>query len=58
MKACNIIWDAEPDVIDTLPTEVEIPNGITDVDDVSNYLSDLTGYCHFGFCLDPETGEV
>ena len=36
MKACNIIWNAEPDVINALPTEVEIPDGITDVDDVSN----------------------
>lgn len=58
MKAYNIAWDAEPDVIDTLPTEIEIPKDITDIYDISNYLSDLTGYCHFGFSLSPETDEI
>ena len=58
MKAYNIVWDAESDVLPTPPTEVEIPEGITEITEVSDYLSNLTGYCHFGFCLDPETDEI
>ena len=47
MKATNIEWDLE-----TLPTEVEIPDGMEDEEEISDYLSDLTGFCHKGFCLE------
>lgn len=50
MKAINIEWDTDGEDI-TLPTEIEIPMGMIDEDEISDYLSDTTGYCHFGFTL-------
>lgn len=64
MKAINIIWDTdEEDVV--LPTEIDIPNGINNEDEISDYISDVTGFCHCGFELDydgtvihcPDCGE-
>lgn len=53
MKATNIEWDygeyTDEDIL--LPTEVEIPENITE-DEVSDYLSDLTGFCHYGYVLE------
>lgn len=52
MKATNIKWDIdENDDISYLPKELEIPNHITDIDDISDYLTWLCGYCHDGFIL-------
>ncbi len=52
MKAVNIEWDVDnKEDIDMLPTEIEIPAEISDVDEISDYLSDVTGYCHCGFNL-------
>lgn len=51
MKAINIIWDSEADNI-ILPNEIEIPYGMTDEDEISDYITDETGYCHFGFELE------
>lgn len=52
MKAINIIWDVDDDKdLEFLPTEIEIPEGITDEEEISNYLSDKTGFCHCGFEL-------
>lgn len=53
MKAVNIKWDTEnyPEAKGNLPTEMEIPNGMTDEDEISNYLSDQTNFLHFGFEL-------
>lgn len=55
MKAINILWDTDGEDID-LPTEIEIPDDIDldDEDAISDYISDLTGFCHNGFDLDPE----
>lgn len=53
MRAVNIKWDTDDDseeLID-LPGEMDIPEGMTDVDAISDYLSDMTGFCHFGFEL-------
>lgn len=50
MKAVNIKWDADSyEELDQLPQEIEIPSEITDFDEVSDYLSDITGYWHKGF---------
>lgn len=53
MKATNIEWDygeyVDEDIL--LPTEVEIPKGIEE-DKVSDYLSELTGFCHKGYTLE------
>lgn len=52
MKAVNIEWDVdEPEQLDDLPTSVDIPDQITDTEEISDYLSDLTGFCHNGFEL-------
>lgn len=52
MKATNIIWDVDcKKDLKCLPTEIEIPDGMTDEDEISDYLSDVTGYCHNGFEL-------
>lgn len=62
MKAINIQWDIDEidgedleegttieDYAIALPTEIEIPDGMTDEDEISDYLSDQTGFCHSGF---------
>lgn len=38
--------------VDMLPTEIEIPAGMTDPDEISDFLSDVTGFCHKGFELE------
>ena len=60
MKATNIEWDIDDeyteeekeDLLATLPTEIEIPEGMTDEDEISDFLSDETGFCHKGFVLE------
>ena len=57
MKATNIEWDVsdlEEDELEDLdlPTEIEIPEGMEDEDDISDYISDVTGFCHYGFVLE------
>lgn len=60
MKATNIEWDIDDeyteeekeDLLATLPTKIEIPEGMTDEDEISDFLSDETGFCHKGFVLE------
>ena len=53
MKAINIKWDVDyEEELENLPTEIEIPNNIDIEDDaISDYLSDVTGFCHYDFEL-------
>ena len=62
LKAVDIKWDVTDDDIDemddeaceileSLPTEMIIPEGMTDPDEISDWLSDETGFCHDGFRL-------
>ena len=55
MKAINIQWDIDFDdfdiEVDVVPTEINIPDGITDEDEISDYITDKTGFCHCGFEL-------
>ena len=53
MKATNIKWYIDYDDKGDLPTEIEIPDGMTDEDEITDYLSDVTGYCHEGYTLVP-----
>lgn len=46
-KAINIEWDTDGEDVD-LPTEIEIPDDIAD-EDIGDYITDETGFCHFGF---------
>lgn len=50
MRVVNIEWDADGDkeIFEDLPKEIEIPDGMTE-DEVSEYLSDITGFCHKGY---------
>ena len=50
MKAVNIKWDVDfEEDLEMLSTEIEIPNGMTDEEEISDYISDETGFCHYGF---------
>lgn len=53
MKAVNINWDTDGDnaIAKSLPDEIQIPDWMEDEDEISDYLSDVTGFCHFGFSL-------
>ena len=52
MKAINIIWDVDfEEDLENLPTEIDIPNGMKDEDEISDYITDETGFCHKGFEL-------
>ncbi len=51
MKAVNIQWDVdEPEDLESLPTEIDIPEGM-DEEDIADYISDVTGFCHKGYSL-------
>ena len=55
MKAINIEWDIDDfegdlDELQMLPNEIDIPKDLTD-DDISDYISEVTGFCHKGFKL-------
>lgn len=50
MRAYNIKWDTDGEEVN-LPNEIEIPEGMTDEEEISDYLSDVTGFCHEGFSL-------
>jgi hypothetical protein len=53
MKATNIKWDVDfKEDLELLPTEIEIPNGMNDEEEISDYISDVTGFCHYGFILE------
>ena len=52
LVAINIQWDVDDEEdLELLPQRVEIPEEMTDEDEISDYLSDLTGFCHRGFSL-------
>ena len=54
IKATNIKWDIDYDDNGFLPTEVEISTGMTDAEEISDWLSNEFGYCHEGFYLEME----
>jgi len=52
MRAVNIIWDVDfEDDLESLPKEINIPDGMTDEDEISDYISNFAGFCHKGFSL-------
>lgn len=57
-KTTNILWAVDEDedvsaeeILAQLPDEIEIPDDV-DEEDIADYLSDQTGYLHFGFALE------
>lgn len=59
MKAVNIKWDTDGDLelLYTLPKELEIPDGMVDEDEISEWLSDQEGLCHNGFEIVKELSQ-
>ena len=69
LKAVDIKWDVTDDddidesddeaceILESLPTEMNIPEGMTDPDEISDWLSDETGFCHDGFRLIDQDGN-
>ena len=50
LKAINIMWDVDDKMdLKHLPTGIIIPEGMTDEEEISDYISDETGFCHDGF---------
>lgn len=35
-----------------LPDRVLIPAGMTEFDDISDYITEITGFCYYGFDLE------
>ena len=53
MKATNILWDVDDqEDLKKLPQEIEIPSYLLEDEDINDYISDLTGFCHKGFSLE------
>jgi hypothetical protein len=50
MKAINIKWDTDGEDV-ALPTEIGLPEGMTDEYEISDYLSSLTEFLLYGFEL-------
>lgn len=50
-RATNIQWDVdEEEDLEELPDSMDIPKGM-DEDEIADYLSNQTGFCHDGFDL-------
>lgn len=55
MRAFNIQWDVDfPEELYDLPDEIEIPDGMEEEDEISDYITETTGFCHSGFELDTD----
>jgi hypothetical protein len=59
MKAVNIKWDTDGDMelFNKLPQEIELPHELTKEEDIDyegiyDYISDVTGFCNYGYDLD------
>lgn len=51
--ATNIVWDTDlKSDRKLLPRTIRIPDDMEDIDEISDYLSDVTGFCHKGFRLE------
>ena len=58
MKATCIEWDTDGDkeLSKQFSAEIELPEELTareiDYEGIEDYLSDKTGFCHFGYVLE------
>lgn len=52
MKATDILWVVDNEELEYLPTEIDIPDGMEDEEEIADYISDVTGFCHEGFVLE------
>lgn len=46
--ATNIEWDTDGEYV-VLPNSIEIPDNLINPEDISDYITEQTGFCHFGF---------
>ena len=56
-KAAQIEWDVEGDAGKELPDEMEIPGNLKDPEEISDWLTEQTGFCHKGFVLTEDKGD-
>ena len=47
----TIEWDIDNEDNTTLPETIEISEGMIEEDQILDYLSEQTGYCHKGFTI-------
>ncbi len=61
MYAYDIDWDVDGDreLARTLPQRIPIPDDIAVLgdDEISDYISDTVGFCHFGYRLSKDGDE-
>ena len=55
-KATNIIWDVDGDISlkENLPKEIIIPDELQESEEISDYITQQTGFCHKGFTIKEE----
>lgn len=59
MKAVSIKWDVDYSGDgERLPTEIDIPKGMTDIEQICDYISDVTGFCHEGFNIEKDFLDI
>ena len=52
-KATHIQWDVDDlEDLELLPTEIDILDDMTDMEEISDYITDQTGFCHNGFIVE------
>ena len=49
--ATNIEWDTDGEYV-VLPNSIEIPDNLINPEDISDYITEQTGFCHFGFDIE------
>lgn len=53
MKATCIQWETDTaEEKKNLPSEIELPDGMTNAEEIEDYISEMTGYCHSGYVLE------
>lgn len=54
MRAIHIEWDVDGDMelLRELPREMELPEGMTDEDEISDWITEQVGFCNKGFFLE------
>lgn len=47
MRVYNILWDTDTEEEAVgLPDEIEVPDTIRDLDDIDEYITNVTGFCN------------
>lgn len=49
MTAFNIVYDVCEEIAESLPREMDLPDGMTDMDEIENYISCQADYLCIGF---------